>query len=663
MLKKLILILVLVLGGKSMVSAQINAERVLLMGRNALYYEDYVLSIQRFNMVINAKPHLAEPYFFRGLAKFYLEDYSGAEADCSQAISRNPYAHNYYVLRGLCRINLGHYDTAEADYRKAVEINPFDDGYWHNLVLCQLQQDGFERADSCLDIMIRRWPKEGENYTLKAQVKMGEKDTVTAEKWLDKALQVDQYESSALNMKAMLLLQRNQFADGEAMLDRAIVQKPRQADLYINRALARYNQENLRGAMSDYDAALELNSKSFVAHMNRALLRAQVGEDNLAIVDFNYVIDKEPDNYIAIYNRAILYNQTGQYRKAMQDLTTIINEYPQFWDGYAMRAAIRRKIGDVYGAERDEFKIMKARIEGVPKSKSKKKTRKESNHNLDEYDKLVETDDQGQVQEYASEYRGRVQNHSTDLQPMPFFVLSYYQRPSSINRYLPFMQQVEDANRSHAFPNTLYITNNEATITEGMINNLFAEISQLGEQLDRTEQTTGKSAQRLTRALDYYHVRDFESGLTDLDSILAQQPKNALALFMRAQMRSALLMANHPELSQKTDSQPLSPSTEVRINISKCIEDLQSLVELDSKQPYAYYNMGNMHFLLRDYDLAIKAYDRALTIDVALSDAYYNRGIAYLLSGQTEKGLADLSQAGEYGLYSAYNLIKKYSKK
>ena len=49
--------------------AQINTDRVMLMGRNALYYEDYVLSIQRFNMVISAKPFLSEPYFFRGLAK------------------------------------------------------------------------------------------------------------------------------------------------------------------------------------------------------------------------------------------------------------------------------------------------------------------------------------------------------------------------------------------------------------------------------------------------------------------------------------------------------------------------------------------------------------------------------------------------------------------
>jgi hypothetical protein len=47
------------------VVAQINTDRVMMIGRNALYFEDYVLSIQYFNQVINAKPYLHQPYFFR----------------------------------------------------------------------------------------------------------------------------------------------------------------------------------------------------------------------------------------------------------------------------------------------------------------------------------------------------------------------------------------------------------------------------------------------------------------------------------------------------------------------------------------------------------------------------------------------------------------------
>ena len=45
-----------------------------------------------------------------------------------------------------------------------------------------------------------------------------------------------------------------------------------------------------------------------------------------------------------------------------------------------------------------------------------------------------------------------------------------------------------------------------------------------------------------------------------------------------------------------------------------------------------------------------------------MPEAYFNRGVAYILDGNFDKGLADLSQAGEMGLYQAYNLIKTYSK-
>ena len=48
-----------------MAFGQINTERVMTIGRNALYFEDYVLSIQYFNQAINANPYLAEPYLSR----------------------------------------------------------------------------------------------------------------------------------------------------------------------------------------------------------------------------------------------------------------------------------------------------------------------------------------------------------------------------------------------------------------------------------------------------------------------------------------------------------------------------------------------------------------------------------------------------------------------
>ena len=80
-------------------SAQFNTDRLMVSGRSALYYEDYVLSIQYFNQVLTAKPYLYEPWFFRGLAKFYLDDFGGAESDVTHAIGLNPYIYNMYELR------------------------------------------------------------------------------------------------------------------------------------------------------------------------------------------------------------------------------------------------------------------------------------------------------------------------------------------------------------------------------------------------------------------------------------------------------------------------------------------------------------------------------------------------------------------------------------
>ena len=50
----------LVTGGR--VWAQVNADNVIIMGRNALAADDYVRAIQLFSTGIDGKPHLATPY-------------------------------------------------------------------------------------------------------------------------------------------------------------------------------------------------------------------------------------------------------------------------------------------------------------------------------------------------------------------------------------------------------------------------------------------------------------------------------------------------------------------------------------------------------------------------------------------------------------------------
>jgi len=636
------------------VNAQFNTERVMIMGRSALYYEDYVLSIQRFSLVINAKPHLAEPYFFRGLAKFYLEDFTGAESDVSNAITRNPYTANYYVLRGLCRINNKKFEEAEQDYVKSIEIEPSNEDSWHNMVLCQIEQEAYLRADSCLNVMINKWPKVSNNYTIKSQVWLAREDTVEAEKWVDRALEINNFDGSAWSIKSMMLLKRNDYSNAEEALNKAILQSPRLSDLYINRAMARYYQDNLRGAMSDYDVALEINNRSLIGHFNRALLRSQVGDDNRAIEDFNFVIEHESDNYVAIYNRALLLNNTGNYKAAMEDLTTILNEYPNFWDGYSLRASIRRKIGDKYGAERDEFKVLKARMEGslAGKKRSSAKTRKESDQSLEDYNKLVEADKEEYHEQYANEYRGKVQDRDTDTKPVQSYVLSYHPNLSFGHETSTFHPLVEAFSKSNGDLGNLQLTNNEYKLTGNQSEKYFEDISKQTEIIEKSmADNVIPSSSLMLRALDYYCVRDFESAIIDLDILLGYNSHDVLGLFLRAQMRVALY-ANVEELSNES-----------KLELQKAADDLKEVYHLDKDFVCALFNEANIFYYLRDYEKASKLYSEVLNVEPQFAEAYYNRGLSLVMMGRVDKGLADLSQAGEYGIYTAYNLIKKYSKK
>ena len=615
------------------------------MGRNALYYEDYVLAIQRFNMVINAKPWLGEPYFYRALAKYYLEDYQGAEIDCNNAVERNPYALNHYILRALCRINQNRYALAEEDYQKAIAINPLDHNAWHNIVLCQIELKEYERADSSLDVMLRHWGKETEQYTMKAQVSLLRTDTLQAEKWTDRALELDEFDGRAWSLKAMFQGNRKEYKEAEASLDKAIVQMPRVAGLYVNRALARYNQDNLRGAMSDYDACLDLEPRNYIAHYNRGLLRANVGEDNLAIEDFNFVLELEPDNTIALYNRALLLDNIGDYNGAIRDISAVIKDYPEFWDGYRQRAAIKRKIGDTNGAERDEFKVLQARLDAAAGKKHPVRTRKKSEHNIEDYAALVEEDEHEEENEYVSEYRGKVQNRQTELRPEPIYSLTYYKRDSETNTYVAYCPELEKLNAKQTLSLRLYLTDNEAPMTEKQTEAHQTSIA-------NSPDSTLRGEELFKRALDYYHIRDFENAVSDMNALIQENGPEPLALILRAQCRFAQL-----EVSRTTAS-----ASDLRLGYLMAVQDYDKASFLMPDAPFLHYNIGCVQVQLADYLAAQKSFSRAIELDPRFPSAYYGRGVAYILAGQIDEGLSDLSQAGELGLYTAYNLIKKYSK-
>lgn len=637
----------------SMCFAQFNTDRLVMIGRSALYYEDYVLSIQYFNQAISQKPWLFEPWFFRGVAKFYLDDYRGAESDCSQAIERNPYVVSAYELRGLCRINQKKYAEAVEDYNRALRYDPENQGLWHNRILCLIQDKNYDMALAQIDTMTTRWSKYARAYSMQAEVYLLQKDTTKAVKSLDKSLELDPYDGSTWAERAIISLARQKWKEGEEYLSKSIHLLPKHPGNYINRAMARYNQNNLRGAMADYDTALDLDPNNFLGHYNRGLLRAQVGDDNRGIEDFDFVLKLEPDNLMALFNRALLLEQTGNLRGAVRDYSKVIEEYPNFWFGLQHRASCYRRLGNTKQAELDEFRILKAQMDkryGKQPRLSKKQMRKRSDEDLEKYNQLVVADEQEVEHEYKSDYRGRVQNRKAELSFLPMFSLSFHRPVSDVKTEIPYEESVEVFN-SRSKSRIIYISNDQAKLSEDRMKQTFAFIDSLSTAIDASKSASSVKPLLFLRSIAYSSIQNFENAIDDLGIYLQIDSTSSLAYWQRAVCQA------------KVNEFNASQGTNIELQMANVLGDLSDAIKRAPKNAYLYYNRGTLYALRSDNMRAIDDYTEAIKLERNLAEAYYNRGLVYIRLKKTDEAISDLSKAGELGLYQAYSVIKKYTGK
>lgn len=677
MVKKILIAILLL---PTLLYAQINTERVMTIARNALYFEDYVLSIQYFNQVINAKPYLYEPYFFRGLAKINLDDFQGAEADCDAAIQRNPFVVGAYQIRGLARIRQNKFDGAIEDYQTAIKYDPENVVLWHNLSLCHIQKEDYEAAKEDLGKLLTIAPRYTRAYLMRGEVSLKQNDTIQALHDFDKAIDMDRYDPDGWGARAIVRLQQGKYKDAEADLDQSIHLSAKNAGNYINRALARFHQNNLRGAMSDYDLALDIDPNNFLGHYNRGLLRAQVGDDNRAIEDFDFVLKIEPDNMMATFNRGLLRAQTGDYRGAISDYSKVIDEYPNFMAGYYQRAEARKKIGDHKGAEQDEFKVMKMQIDkrnGVSSDSNSSdgdkdvadnsgedssKTRKKSDKNMENYRKIVIADDSEADQRYKSDYRGRVQDRNVTIKLEPMYALTYYEKMSDVKRIVHYHKYIDELNHLKLFPKPLRITNMEAPLTEEQVRFHFALIDAHTSDVVADDKNAKK---RFMRGLDFYLVQDFTSSIEDFTQSILLDDTFFPAYFMRALVRYKQLEYKKAEATMNegavSGAQDTKKPEVTAIDYEIVKSDLDHVIQLAPDFVYGYYNRGNALSMLKDYRAALVDYDKAIELNPDLAEAYYNRGLTHIFLGNNKQGISDLSKAGELGIVSAYNIIKRFT--
>lgn len=631
------------------VHAQLNTDRITAIGRNALYFEDYVLSIQYFNQVIRLKPYLAEPYFFRAIAKIQLEDYQGALRDCDAAIERNPFSPGCYYARGYVYRQLNRPEEAEKDYSEALHFSPENRTYMLLRADTRAQLKRYDEALQDLEQMLRREPQSASVWSEKGRVCILKEDTMEALDAFEHAAQYDKTNPAVWSALGVTNLMRQQEDEAYVQLTQAVNLGSKWAGDYMNRGIIHYHRHNYRGALSDYDQAVKLAPRDADCYYNRGVLRQEVGDYNHAMEDFDTAIRLAPERTEMRYQRALVAMQLKQWQNVVNDLDTLIARYPYFLPAYYMASQAKTQQGKTADAYRyrqkaydleqrkDEIQAQQAAqphtdLLIADAQPQKKDHRKDFSASTAQNQSELPEDEQ----KYDSQTRGSVQKRYQDVVNEPNIVLSYYSQDLSLRRTNYYHPLVDKINKSELLPAALRFTSQEIALTAEMVDFHFAEITRLSTLIDENP----SAALLLTRAIEFAIVQDYASAIDDCTKaiVIADKDIEPLICFCRANWRYRLMEGDYEIM----------------------MRDYDQVIRLQPDFVFALYNKANILCAQREWKEAVTYYTRAIQQDADFAEAYFNRGLTYIYIGENEKGLADLSKAGELGMYQAYNMITRF---
>jgi serine/threonine protein kinase len=154
------------------------------------------------------------------------------------------------------------------------------------------------------------------------------------------------------NVQGNALLKRGEYAEAVTYFSKAIAVKP-EYRAYFGRAGAYQNLQRPELAIEDYTQAIRLNPDSAMAYHDRAVCLARLKENDRALVDYNRALELASDNPLSWNGRGVIYLRRKEYEKAIPDFTMAIRLRPAFAQAYENRAAAKRALGDVTGANAD----------------------------------------------------------------------------------------------------------------------------------------------------------------------------------------------------------------------------------------------------------------------------------------------------------------------
>jgi tetratricopeptide (TPR) repeat protein len=609
---------------------------------------EYFEALEYLNLSIQKEPAIPELYFLRGYAKYGLDDFIGAEQDYSRSIDLSPYLADVFTNRAIVRSQLQNYRGAMEDFDRALELDGSNPEIWANRARTNLI---LKKHYSCIVDCNKSIELHGTGemvYVLRATAELEIKRYTEAIEDLDMARKINPKNGAVFTQRAMIWTELNKADSAITDLNCAVALDSANTYALFNRALAYLKNENRAAALKDLNAVIRISPYNSYAYYNRAIVLIGLNEKRGAIRDFDIVSKLDPKNITSYFYRSKLKAELGDYQGALMDLDKTIDLLPDYTDAWFERYEVKLKLKDTKGAQADYRQAMELTRKNHLDPDSLKTERK------DYLKSLIKLS--GDFEEMNT-MNSKLQNQSVDIQLRPMFSLLLWKADFG-------KVKLEDVYpKKHYFANILTLSNEAGLIGDST---LLMEVNRQTHMID----SLGAVPEHLfRRAVSYYHLRQYELALSDLNAVIAADSGYVAAWFIRASARYELIQLINAQddyqqelITGKTvaraPSQNLSASLEH--TYEAVIRDYNKVLSLDSEFSFAWYNRGFVNSRMGNYRLAADDFSKVIALRNDFAEAFYNRGLISILLSDNHQGCLDLSRAGELGITDAYRVMKRY---
>jgi len=646
-MKKLILIFLIL--SSNLGFSQLNISHYMRVGETRIQIGNYVGAIENFNIVIRFKPHLPEPYYYRGVAKHQLEDFRGAIMDYNKAIEIKPFYPDAFMYRGLAYLELNDFAKAIADYNRAIELNPNDANIYNNRGIAKISMKDIDGAIADYDMALKINPKSTNSYINRSNALLMKKDVRGAIKDLNQAILIRPHYANAYLLRGLARFELDDYASALRDFDQCLKLDPQNAYAFNNRGIVKQRLEDFKGAINDYNLALQLDPTMANAYMNRG-----IAKENLKLPGYNedYAVAAKLDPKFAFNPKDIDYSALAQANKKASQPTQ--QSQPQ---NQTQPAANQNS-----NTQNSNVATQQTQTDQDTNADPKKETKEERDRRRYKLALADARNLPSEEDEIVDD--GRVQNKNIVIDLQPIFILS-----SNIKNSLDYEQvqyynpELEAINNYNNYDPVVSISNKPADNLKDTYKNYILYFN------ERLKGNSKESMNYLSRGIFYCLIEDYSSAMNDLQKAIDLNGKNALIYFSRANCRMKMtdlieqikINSDLIKVPLKNDSKQNNQTvTETIIDYTDVLNDYANCLQINPQFPYAYYNQAFVKCKMRDYEGALADLNKSIEIEKDFAEAYFNRGLTKIYLDDVEGGAMDLSKAGELGIQDAYNIIKRY---